>query len=147
LTCLPTQLQTDNSETVETNILLDSEAGGVFIDENFAKKQGCPLIPLHQLIKCKNVNGTPNKLGTINHAMTLWLDVHRKRLWTQFLGTRLGQEKVILSLPWLRKINPDIDWSKGTLWFREPEAITIQLVCTAKKAPYVPKRCPFKTEG
>jgi len=44
---LPTQLQTNNSETVETNMLLNSGAGGVFIDENFAKKQGYPLIPLH----------------------------------------------------------------------------------------------------
>jgi len=30
-----------------------------------------PRIPLPQPIKCKNVNGTPNKLGTINYAMTL----------------------------------------------------------------------------
>jgi len=33
------------------------------------------------------------------------------------------------------------------LWFREPEAITIRLVHTAEKAPYVPKRRPFKAEG
>jgi len=79
--------------------------------------------------------------------MTLWLDIHRKRLQTQFLVTGLGQEKAILSLPWLRKINPNINWSKGTLWFREPETITIQLVCTAEKAPYVPRRHPFKAEG
>jgi len=46
LMCLPTQLQTDNSEIVETNMLLDSGAGRVFIDENFAKKQGYHLIPL-----------------------------------------------------------------------------------------------------
>jgi len=43
---LPTQLQTDNSETVETNMLLDSGAGGVFIDENFARKQKYHLTPL-----------------------------------------------------------------------------------------------------
>jgi len=63
------------------------------------------------------------------------------------LVTRLGQEKAILSLPWLRKINPNIDWSKGTLQFREPEAVTIQLGHTAEKAPYVPRICPFKAEG
>jgi len=54
---------------------------------------------------------------------------------------------VILGLPWQRKINPNINWRKETLWFREPEAITIQLICTAKKAPYIPKRRPFKMEG
>jgi len=46
LMCLPTQLQTDNSETVQTNMLLDSGAGRVFIDKDFAKKQGYHLIPL-----------------------------------------------------------------------------------------------------
>jgi len=103
--------------------------------------------PSSQPIKCKNVDGTPNKLGTINYAMTLWLDVHGKRLQTRFLVTRLGQEKAILSMPWLRKISPNIDWSKGMLWFREPEAITIWLVCTARKAPYILKRRPFKAKG
>jgi len=137
---LPIQLQTNNSETVETNMLLDSGAGGVFIDKDFARKQGYHLTPLPRLIKCKNVNGTPNKLGTINYATTLWLDVHRKRLRTWFLVTGLGQEKAILGLPWLRKINPDINWSEGTLQFREPEAVTIQLMCTAEKAPYIPRR-------
>jgi len=90
-------------------MLLDSGAGRVFIDKDFAKKQGYHLVPLPQPIKCKKIDGTPNKLGTINYATTLWLDIHRKRLQTQFLVTGLGQEKVILSLPWLRKINPDID--------------------------------------
>jgi len=77
---LPTQLQTNNSETIETNMLPDSGAGRVFIDEDFAKKQGYHLVPLPQLIKCKNIDGTPNKLGTINYAMTLWLDIHGERL-------------------------------------------------------------------
>jgi len=63
------------------------------------------------------------------------------------LVTGLGQEKAILGLPWLRKINPNIDWSKGMLRFREPETITIRLVRTAEKAPYIPKRHPFKAEG
>jgi len=49
--CLPIQLQTDNSETIETNMLLDSGVGRVFIDEDFAKKQGYHLIPLSQPIK------------------------------------------------------------------------------------------------
>jgi len=57
---LPTQLQTDNSETVETNMLLNSGAGGVFIDEDFARKQGYHLTLLPRPIKCKNVDGTPN---------------------------------------------------------------------------------------
>jgi len=37
---------TDSSETVETNMLLYSGAGRVFINKNFTKNQGYPLILL-----------------------------------------------------------------------------------------------------
>lgn len=32
-----------------------------------------------------------------------------------FLVTDLGPESVILGLPWLREVNPQIDWKKGVL--------------------------------
>lgn len=33
----------------------------------------------------------------------------------EYLVTNLGSDNVILGLPWLRKVNPDIDWKKGRL--------------------------------
>jgi len=68
---LSTQLQANNSETIETNMLLDLGAGRVFINKKFTKNQGYPLIPFPWPIKHKNVSGTPNKLGTINYVTTL----------------------------------------------------------------------------
>ena len=35
--------------------------------------------------------------------------------WEEFLVTDLGPEEVVLGLPWLRKVNPEIDWAEGTL--------------------------------
>ncbi|KAJ2926197.1 hypothetical protein H1R20_g10898, partial [Candolleomyces eurysporus] len=40
---------------------------------------------------------------------------------TKFLITGLGEEQIILGLPWLRKENPIIDWEKKTLtWKKTP---------------------------
>ena len=33
--------------------------------------------------------------------------------------TNLGPEDLVLGLPWLRKMNPAIDWREGTLEMRE----------------------------
>ena len=39
----------------------------------------------------------------------------------RFYITGLGNQKVILGLPWLRKHNPEIDWEKGTVTWRNLE--------------------------
>jgi glucan biosynthesis protein len=36
----------------------------------------------------------------------------------RFLITGLGNQKVILGSPWLRKHNPEINWKEGTLHWR-----------------------------
>ncbi|KAF9522307.1 hypothetical protein CPB83DRAFT_777263, partial [Crepidotus variabilis] len=38
---------------------------------------------------------------------------------TRFYVTGLGKQKVILGFPWLTDQNPDIDWRKGTLRWRD----------------------------
>jgi len=37
------------------------------------------------------------------------------------LVTGLGKQEIILGLPWLKEENPDINWRKGTLTWREEE--------------------------
>ena len=33
----------------------------------------------------------------------------------EYLVTNLGNEDIILGLPWLQRVNPDIDWRKGQI--------------------------------
>ena len=95
--------------------LINSGAGGKFIDQNFAKAQGFELTPLDKPIQVFNVDGTLNKKGTIKHYVDLKLTIHRQKKTTRLLVTGLGKQKIILGFPWLQKHNPDIDWKKGTL--------------------------------
>ena len=52
---IPLKIET---ETVETHALLDSGAGGKFIDQNYAKTLGQPLENLEKPIPAINVDGT-----------------------------------------------------------------------------------------
>ena len=49
------------------------------------------------------------------HYARLGLTVNGVETWMDFLVTELGGENVILGLPWLRKVNPQVDWEQGRL--------------------------------
>ena len=53
--------------TVETPALIDSGAGGMFVDEQFARDNDIALTPLINHIPVYNINGTQNKQGVITH--------------------------------------------------------------------------------
>ena len=51
---------TDREQIIETQILLDSGAKGLFMNRTFVEKKQIPMIPLLKLIIPQNVNGTTN---------------------------------------------------------------------------------------
>jgi hypothetical protein len=55
----------EKNELIETQPLVDSGAGGTFMDQNYARKHGFNLTKLEYLITARNVDGTKNKQGTI----------------------------------------------------------------------------------
>jgi len=115
---------TDAKQIVETKALLDSGVGGVFISHEFAQRSGLETIPLKKPISVRNVDGMPNKRGTITHYVRGKLGINGKEFQTSFLIAGLGNESVILELPWLQNINPVIDWKEGTFKFQEDTFLT-----------------------
>jgi hypothetical protein len=55
----------EKNEPIEIQPLVNSGAGGTFIDQNYAQKQGFSLTKLEYLIMAQNVDGTENKQGII----------------------------------------------------------------------------------
>ena len=51
--------------TIETRALVDSGAGGTFIDGVYAATQNIPVSPLLNPIPVFNVDGTPNQQGSL----------------------------------------------------------------------------------
>jgi predicted aspartyl protease len=55
----------EKNELIKTQPLVDSGAGGIFMDQNYARKHGFNLTKLEYPITAQNVDETKNKQGTI----------------------------------------------------------------------------------
>jgi Reverse transcriptase (RNA-dependent DNA polymerase) len=103
-----------SKQIVET--LIDSSAGGMFIDQNFAKN--FKINYLDKPVKAYNVDRTENKWGMINAYINLEFKLGDRKFNEHFNVTGLGKQRIILGLPWLHKYNPIIDWKKGEITFK-----------------------------
>jgi Retroviral aspartyl protease len=97
---------------------LDTGAGGKFIDQNFVQNQKIETKELKYSIEVFNVDGTPNKRGTITKYTRLDLMINRQTQTHNLLVTGLGKRKIILGYPWFKQTNPDINWNECTLTWR-----------------------------
>ena len=104
-----------NDKIVETPALIDSGAGGTFINQNHARKIGYKLTELETPVKAYNVDGMENKKGMIKNYVDLQFSLNGKEFQEKFYVTGLGKQKIILGLPWLKKHNLEIDWQTGKL--------------------------------
>jgi Retroviral aspartyl protease len=107
---------------VETTTLLDARAGGKFIDQNFIRNQKIKTKELKYPIEVFNVDGTPNKWGTITKYTRLDLTINRQMRTHNLLVTGLGKQKVILGYLWFKQTTLDINWKECTLtWWTEQD--------------------------
>ena len=95
------------NETVETLALVDSGAGGRFINRKYAELLELPTQKLNKPVIARNVD------GTITSYVDLLLKVDGRTVNTQLLITELSSQQIILGFPWLREHNPDINWQTG----------------------------------
>lgn len=105
------------SKTVEPKTLVDSGAGGIFINATFAKKHGFPTLPTPYPIPTYNADGTLSSHGNITRYTWAWTQFGDQKHLLKYLVTSLGDQDVILGLDWLRKYNPSIDWTSGEIKF------------------------------
>ena len=114
---IPIELLSEKNVKIidKVHALMDTGAGGKFINQNYAKKQGYPLRTLPKPLAVFNVDGTPNKKRTIKKFTKLWMKINGQKRKEELLVTGLGSQKVILGFPWLEEVNPDINWRKGML--------------------------------
>lgn len=95
--------------------MVDSGATSVFVSHKFVEQNRVVTRKLFKEIAVRNVDGTHNKSGKIVDWCRLNLRTGTYREEVDFLITDLGSEDMILGLPWLRKVNPTIDWETGDL--------------------------------
>ena len=106
-----------NLKTAETKALIDSGAEGKFIDRSIVNWK--KVIHLKKPITVRNVDGTNNEMGKIRYKTKICYNIDKDEFEDWFYVTKLGDQKVILGLPWLKEVNPIVDWSMGTVSFPE----------------------------
>ena len=127
-----------NIPKVETLALIDSGAGGIFIDKEYQQQLKLPIHRLPRSIKVKNVDGTKNKTGEITGYIIIEIHVAGRHATEIAFVTGLGRQRIILGVPWLRGWNPDIDWKKSSLEWRDTAEAT-----TVKTPAEEPKQLKF----
>ena len=65
----------------------------------------------------RNINGTFNESGVIRERCLITFTINDRIMTEWFYITTLGDQDLILGLPWLEKQNPIINWVKKTLEF------------------------------
>lgn len=113
---IPVHLRTtDTLEEVNTNALVDCGATGDFIDEGFVERSKIPTRKLSQPIPVYNVDGSPNEAGSITKVadMIMTYKGHSERI--LLAVTQLGKQDTILGMTWLKKHNPEIDFTTGSV--------------------------------
>ena len=95
--------------------MVDCGATTLFISERFVKINKVCMHPLICKIPLYNIDGSRNKVGNITRFICLQLWISEVEEWREFLITELGLKNIMLGLPWLRSVNPAINWAEGTM--------------------------------
>ena len=106
-------------KAVNTHALIDSGASISCLDWGFVRKHSLPTTRLQKPIYARNADNTINSKGVICFTSTLFLNVEGIARKVTFHIISLGNENVILGLPWLKDVNPTIDWTRRTLSIEE----------------------------
>jgi len=105
----------DTQEEVTVEVLLDSRTTGLVISLEFARKQEFKLKKIERPIYIRNVDGSFNKEGSIEHTVevNIYYQGHRERTEIDVIE---GQKwSIILGMSWLAYYNPEIDWRMGEI--------------------------------
>ena len=102
--------------TQKTEIaLLDSGATENFIDPRTIEQLRLPIRKLRETRVIYNIDGTPNKAGSISHRCQLQLSFGEGTREMDFFVTDLGQDRIVLGFPFLQQFNPNINWENKTI--------------------------------
>ena len=102
-------------KAVDTRALIDSGASISCLDWGFVRKHSLPTTRLRKPIYTRNADNSINSKGVIRFTSTLFLNIEGIARKVTFHVISLGNKNVILGLPWLKDVNPTINWNQRTL--------------------------------
>ena len=117
-------------KAVDTRALIDSGASISCIDWGFVRKQRIHTQRLKTPIQARNMDTSVNSKGVIRFSTTLFLNIGGITRQITLYVMNLGNENVILGLPWLKDVNPVINWTQKMLSIKESLDQSQELFCS-----------------
>jgi hypothetical protein len=103
--------------------LIDSGATANFISPTLVEKLKILKISLNNPRLIRMLDGTTPKTGKVWHKAHLEFECQGLPTSGDFLICPIGENQVILGMPWLKNQNPSIDWREQTLTLPEKAQI------------------------
>jgi hypothetical protein len=101
---------TDTQEIKSAKALVDCGASGLFANRRYIDREKLNTRVLEEPILVRNVDGTPNEAGPITEILDVMLRYKGHAERAVFAVTSIGDQDLILGLPWLKEHNPEVDW-------------------------------------
>jgi hypothetical protein len=123
---LSVTLKQDNGKTVDAKALIDSGCDTSSVDRKWVAEKNLDTLPLPEVIKVQNADGSPNANGPSVNSLpgTLRIGEHMEEV--NLMVTDLPKQyPIFLGLDWLNKHDPRIHWKSKRLIFNgcpEPNA-------------------------
>jgi len=99
----------------EASALINSGTTNNFISPDLVDHFFIPTIKLPKPKTVQNIDGTRNSVGTIDQAAYLDLTYNGKKNTYNFYIIDLGEDHMVLGMPFLAAVNADINWTEGEL--------------------------------
>ena len=101
----------------DTVALVDSGATHDFIDHGFVSMHSLPTYPMTRPIPLLMADGEESHGGPVSHETPLALTIGPHKETLTLGNTKLGGYPIILGIPWLKKHDPYIHWSRHQITF------------------------------
>ena len=106
---------TEGNKTIKTPVLLDTRAGGIFMNKSYSKKHNIKVYKLNTPIIPCNIDGTLNQAGKITHYTWIQTKFQDITILIRLLITNIGSQDIIFGLPWFKDYDPQINWNTGKI--------------------------------
>ena len=100
----------DTAEIRSGPTLIDSGMTSLFMDQRYVECYKLTTWKLHFPIPVYNIDGSPNKSGSITKAVEVILHLNGHAEQVNFTVTNLSKQNLILGFMWLQEHNPKINW-------------------------------------
>jgi hypothetical protein len=122
-----TLCSTSCKKTVTASAVIDSGAAGTCINEGFIKRMAMTSHKLSKPFPIRMADGKVSQAISCYCNILVWID--QRNMFGKFNISKISDD-ILLGHPWMAAMNPNIDWTRGTVSLQEtPRSAMLERWC------------------